>query len=363
MEQRDLQILNDKEPKKSSKKASLKLKKPSKLKTVRNTAQGDEELLKAENPMPAENSLSQALALQEEPAQEAPAQRASARGNSSRGAPSRGASARGDSSRGASSRRAKARGDSSQKAPAPQSPPQEQQKTHYDEDNPLAMALSKQFQMRNAKSSRSKNPSPMHIHLIQSESLRVAQDKIKELEEELIQIRKHNESVLSASEILKSNNVSLKQDLENIEHKNNEQKNSFKEEKEILMSALSSAKENIDKLKAKNKELDKKISGYFYNLRNRESSLEGRIEILKMENSILQREKDNKILKFKKDIENNKYKMESLHKENQELKALLRKLKDSSSRAVSALRATVFNLEGAKEPDNTIFTKDNLSKK
>ena len=325
-------LIKDIESKKTSKKPQLK--------TVRNTVQSDEELLKAENLAPDESSLGPTLAIQEASEQEAK---------------TRGAKARGNSSRGASSRRAK--------APAPKSPPQEQQKTHYDEDNPLTMALSKQFQMRNSKSSRSKNPSPMHIHLIQSESLRVAQDKIKELEEELIQIRKHNESVLSASEILKSNNVSLKQDLENIEHKNNEQKNSFKEEKEILMSALSSAKENIDKLKAKNKELDKKISGYFYNLRNRESSLEGRIEILKMENSILQREKDNKILKFKKDIENNKYKMESLHKENQELKALLRKLKDSSSRAVSALRATVFNLEGAKEPDNTIFTKDNLSKK
>ena len=241
---------------------------------------------------------------------------------------------------------------------------EDQQKTSYEEDNPLTMALSKQFQMRQLKSSPLKNnPSPMQMHLIQSESLRVAQDKIKELEEELIQLRKHNESILSASEILKSNNVSLKQDLENIEHKFNEQKNSFKEEKEVLMSALSSAKESIDKLKAKNKELDKKISGYFYNLRNRESSLEGRIEILKMENSILQREKDNKILQFKKDLENNKYKMDSLHKENQELKTLLRKLKESSSRAVSALRATVFNLEGAKEPDNTIFTKEDLSKK
>lgn len=237
-------------------------------------------------------------------------------------------------------------------------------KTAYEKDNPLTRVFSKQFQMMKLKSNHAKNSnSPLQMHLIQSESLRVAQDKIKELEEELMKLRKHNESILSASEILKANNVSLKQDLENTEHKFNEQKKSFKEEKEVLMSALSSAKENLDKLKSKNKELDKKMSGYFYNLRNRESSLEGRIEILKMENSILQREKDNKILQFKKDIENNKYKIDNLHKENQELKSLLRKLRESSSRAVSALRATVFNLEGAKEPDNTIFTKDDVSKK
>ena len=235
-------------------------------------------------------------------------------------------------------------------------------KTEY--ENPLTAARSKQLQMMGREAVNHKNiNSPLQIHLIQSESLKAAQDKIKELEEELLHLRKKNEAILSASEILKNKNESLKQNLETVDHKFNEQKKSFSEEKEVLMSALSSAKENIDKLKDKNKELDKKISGYFYNLRNRESSLEGRIEILKMENSILQREKDNKILKLKKEVENSKYKMEQLHKNHQELKSTVRSLKESSSRAVSALRATVFNLEGAKDQEDTIFTKENTAKK
>ena len=192
--------------------------------------------------------------------------------------------------------------------------------------------------------------SPLQIQLMQSDSLKISQEKISSLEEELIVLGQKNGELLSAGELLKEANQELKIQLEEIEKKVAEEKADLTNEREVLLSALSSAKEQVERLKRKNHDLEKKISGYSYSLSHRENSLEGQIEILKMENSVLQREKDKKIIELKNMIEKNKYSLEIIQKQNQELKTLNENLQKTSHRAVSALRATIFNLEGVQQP-------------
>ena len=206
---------------------------------------------------------------------------------------------------------------------------------------------------------KSSASSPLQIQLILSESLKISQDKINKLEEELQFLREKNDSLLSTADLLKEKNQELKIKIEESEKRIGVEKEEFEYEKEVLLSALASAKEQIEKLRKEKKALDLKLSNYSYNVTNRESSLEGRIEILKMENSVLQREKDKKIIELRKSVEKNKHSLEVVQKQNQDLRDLNEELQKSSHRAVSALRATIFNLEGIDKNEEILTQAGN----
>ena len=230
-------------------------------------------------------------------------------------------------------------------------------------DESLELIQARKFQMMTNANNKEAVSSPLQMHLIQSESLKIAQEKISDLEEEISSLRKKNESLVSAGEILNKKNETLKTKLDDLKSSLNEEKNSFKDEKDLLLSALEKAREQLDQLARKKQELEKRLSSNFHGIRQRESTLEGRIEILKMENSVVQKEKDKKILELKKDIQKINYNLESSRKQNHEISSLNNKLKESFSRTVSALRATIYNLEGAKMIEETVAVQtDDLEK-
>ena len=229
--------------------------------------------------------------------------------------------------------------------------------TSYEgDDNYLKSIQARRLQMMSKMDTHTEvaPPAPLQIQLMQSESLKISQEKINSLEEELVLLREKSESLLSVADLLKEQNQELKVKVEESEKRIGEEKIDFENEKEILLSALSSAKEQIEKLKKEKKDLDAKLSSYSYSLSHRENSLEGRIEILKMENSVLQREKDKKIIELRKSVEKNKRNLEAVQKQNQELRDLNEELQKSSHRAVSALRATIFNLEGVDSSEDLL---------
>lgn len=231
------------------------------------------------------------------------------------------------------------------------------------EDENLKAIQSRRFQTVNQVNNRQPDSSPLQMHLVQSESLRIAQEKVSSLEEEILSLREKNESLISAGEVLKENNESLKIKLEDLKASLSDEKQSFKDEKEVLLSVVEEAREQIIQLKNKNQELEKRHSNNFQGIRQRENSLEGRIEILKMENSALQKEKDKKILDFKKEIFKLKHNLENTHKKNHELNVLTNKLKESSRRVISALRATIYSLEGVRLNEETSVSEAKDSKK
>ena len=212
----------------------------------------------------------------------------------------------------------------------------------------LKTVESKKIQM-DSKSGVQFHSSPLQIHLMRSESLRIAQEKIKDLEENIQELRQKNEALISASRILKEKNETITSKLKVSENHLDQQKNSFKEEKNILLSTIEDAKKQIERFKNKTQELEDRLSSDLYGIRARENSLESRIEILKMENSVLQKEKDKKIIQIKKQIQKTEDKLDRVYKKNKSLQIMNQKLQESSHRAVSALRATIYNLEGVKE--------------
>lgn len=196
------------------------------------------------------------------------------------------------------------------------------------------------------------NTSPLQMHLVRSESLRIAQEKIVDLEENIHKLREKNESLVSAGAVLKENNNLLKSKLEELKYVIEENKTDFKDEKDILISALEEAKTQMTQLKNKNEELEKRLSRDIHGIRARENALESRIEILKMESSVLQREKDKKIIELKKQAQKTKESLDRAYKKNQTLEKENNKLQESSRRTVSVLRATIYNLEGVNSNSN-----------
>ena len=227
----------------------------------------------------------------------------------------------------------------------------------YQEGDMLKAVEARRIQMMTQSEMERAPSSPLQMHLVQSESLRIAQDKISDLEEELHEFRRKNESLVAASETLKEKNDLLKSKSEDLKYSLKEEKGNSKDEKEILLSAIEEAKTQLNQLKSKKQELERRLSSDLHGIRNRESSLESRIEILKMENSVLQREKDKKIIELKKQTQKIKSNLDGAHKKNQDLQTQNNKLQESSRRTVSALRATIYNLEGVRAKEETIVTE------
>ena len=235
--------------------------------------------------------------------------------------------------------------------------PKSKNPAFIEKDENLKLVQARRLQMTTYTNNEQAVSSPLQMHLVQSESLKVAQEKLSDLEEEILSLREKNSALVSAAEVLKENNETFKMKAEEIKSEWNDEKEAFKEEKSILLSAIDEARNQIFSLRNQNQELEKRISGNFNEIRQRENSLEGRIEILKMENLAFQKEKDKKILDLKKDILRLESNLENAHKKNHKLNISNSKLKTSSRRAVSALRATIYNLEGAKLNEETVVSQ------
>ena len=187
--------------------------------------------------------------------------------------------------------------------------------------------------------------SPMEITLRQSESLKAAQSQILVLEKELQKLRRDNEALVSAAEVLKEKQEQLMGENENLLRGREEDRESFDEEKEVLIGTLDDGRKGQQKLEAYNRELEKRLAQDLDSVRSRELDLQGQIEIMKLEGMALQREKDNKIIEMIDSTRRLKRNLENSNKEKQELYSKLNRFKENARKAVSALRATIHNLE------------------
>ena len=90
--------------------------------------------------------------------------------------------------------------------------------------------------------------------LAQSENLRIAQQKINELESEMERLRYENESLAAAADTLRKRTDELMSEAENKNHKFEQVKESIAGEKDILESSLKSKEREVSDLKLKEEE-------------------------------------------------------------------------------------------------------------
>ena len=243
-------------------------------------------------------------------------------------------------------------------APKKNSPPLKEPKTlNYKVKEASAPQL--QISRSQFGTVRDSGGSPLQFNLIQSESLRLAQSKIANLEEEMESLRRDNEKLVAAGEVLEERMDQLKVENEDFRREREENMEAFDGEKEILLSTLEEGRKKTAHLEKIKKQLENRLSRDLQSIRARENSLENKIEIMKLEHGVLQKEKDKMIIDLQRSLYKVKDSLKVSQKRNQELQEQLNHIRENLRKTVSVLRATVNNLEGfrQKREDTTSVKK------
>ena len=191
----------------------------------------------------------------------------------------------------------------------------------------------------------SQSPS-IQISLQQSEHLRLAQERMTSMEEEIERLRKENEELITTSDIFKERLDKILAKNDDLKRTHEETREEFAGEKRTLMETLSDQSREIDKLQVKNKELEKRLSSNLQHIRIRERELENRLELVKVDTQTLIREKNRYILQLKQQAERTKMDLDTHKNKYSELKQTLEEHSEQSRRAVRGIQMAAQILKG-----------------
>jgi chromosome segregation ATPase len=190
--------------------------------------------------------------------------------------------------------------------------------------------------------------------LAQSESLRIAQARLLEFEQEIERLRLQNEELAAAGETLRRRTDELLAENQRRENDYQHALSTFQQEKEILTGNKEALQRELSVLRQKNEELELRISTNIQKIRVRERELENRLELVKMESAALIRSKDEMILELKRQIDQLNLELNNYRTKNQELNRLTTDKQEQLRRTVKALRLALSMLEGEEEaPKNS----------
>lgn len=185
--------------------------------------------------------------------------------------------------------------------------------------------------------------------LAQAENLKLAQQRILELEREVEHLRAENEELASAGEIIRSRTDELTVRISSLEKEKDEVRESAQSEILILKGNLQYKENEVAKARIKVEELETRLKSDFKKIRVRERELENRLELLRAEKAALVRSKDEYILDQKRKIDQLSQELDNYRKKCLELNKTLEANQDQFKRTERALRLALTNLEVKEE--------------
>lgn len=212
-------------------------------------------------------------------------------------------------------------------------------------DEDLKTKISYGYSRPLTKSSSSMAASVTEANLIQSENLRLAQNRLLELEKEVEDLRQENELLASAGDLARQKNDELLSKVQELEKSKVEELQQFQMEMNIYRENLVEKDKELGRLKQKSTELESRLAKDFKKIRVRERELENRLELIKVEKQALLRAKDDSILDLKNKIENLSTELENYKNKAMELGDKLSDQNDQLTRTVRALRLALTHLE------------------
>jgi hypothetical protein len=192
--------------------------------------------------------------------------------------------------------------------------------------------------------------------LKQSESLRIAQTRISEMETELERLRRENEQLVSAGETLRRRSDEMLTKAEQLDLNLKESERIHSEEKKVFRGQLSSKDREINDLRGRLEEMEGRLESNFKKIRVRERELEHRLEIVRMESQTLVATKDKMLLELKRQIDQITHENDFAKQKSQEHFNQFKEKQETIRRVVRALRIALTILEGdedsgIKKPD------------
>lgn len=185
--------------------------------------------------------------------------------------------------------------------------------------------------------------------LAQAENLKIAQQRILELEKEAEFLRAENEELASAGEIIRSRTEDLAVRINAMEKEKAEIAESAHSEMLILKGNLQYKENEGAKARLKVEELEARLKSDFKKIRVRERELENRLELLRAEKAALVRSKDEYILEQKRKVDQLTQELDNYRKKCLELNKALDANQDQFKRTERALRLALTNLESKEE--------------
>ncbi|MEK2644364.1 hypothetical protein [Bdellovibrio sp. BCCA] len=185
--------------------------------------------------------------------------------------------------------------------------------------------------------------------LAQAENLKLAQQRILELEKEVEHLRGENEELASAGEIIRTRTDELTVRISSLEKEKQEVQESAQSEILILKGNLQYKENEVAKARIKVDELETRLKSDFKKIRVRERELENRLELLRAEKSALVRSKDEYILEQKRKIDQLSQELDNYRKKCLELYKTIEANQDQVKRTERALRLALTNLEAKEE--------------
>ncbi len=189
----------------------------------------------------------------------------------------------------------------------------------------------------------------MDASLVQSENLKLAQQRILELEREVEKFRAENEELASAGEIIHSRVDEYAIRITALEKDKKELEESHHSEVLVLKGNLQYKETEVGKARIKIEELETRLKADFKKIRVKERELENRLELVRAEKSALVRSKDEYILDMKRKIDQLQSELDNYRGKVLELNKTLESNQDQFKRTVRALRLALSNLEVKEE--------------
>jgi DNA repair exonuclease SbcCD ATPase subunit len=193
--------------------------------------------------------------------------------------------------------------------------------------------------------------------LKQAEHLRLAQEKINELESEIEDLRRENDELLSAADTFKALSEEYFEQLEKLKVEILDSRETAQQEIRILKESLHERDKQANELKQTNADLKSKVETNFKQIRKRERDLEYRLELAKVEETTLLKTKDKTILELRRRIDKLDQEMEAYREKNKEHYQKLQQQQQTVRGVVRALRIALTRLEGDFGVDFEVLKK------
>lgn len=190
--------------------------------------------------------------------------------------------------------------------------------------------------------------------LAQAENLRMAQNRILDLEKEIERLRQENDEILTASEIMRSKAEEYHVRVTEVEKQMGENKIDFKNELAIVKGNLSFKEADNQKMKMKIDELELRIKTDFKKIRIRERELENRLELVKAEKQAIAKSKDELLLDLQRKNDQAKAEIDNYREKVQELNKSLENSQTQIKMTVRALRIALSHIEDKSDAPTPI---------
>ena len=210
-----------------------------------------------------------------------------------------------------------------------------------EEDHPI-MAVDHASEANSSSSDYGRNPL---IDLKNADYIKFAQDKIKNLEKQIFDLRAECEELARAGDHFKDLSEDKGQKLKTLESQLEELESLSTEEKKILQESISSKDLRISTMQEHIENLEQELESKYNRVRVREKDLESRLEILKKEQAAIAKSKDEMILNLNGQNEGLKSDLEKIRAQNQKVTSHLQDKEDAIRRTMKALKLSLTMLE------------------